>query len=207
MKQFLLVALMTVVGFLAGYEGRTWQDRHAHIPPPPMLFGQDFGMMKQQGHGPLNRAQLVADVEKFGPQADAFNKAVMELDSQFDKDVDSLLTPEQRAAGEEVKKKREADHAAHSGSDPSKPLSDEMIGRLAARPFHNIVATVILPVRFDDLNRTYKFDDAQAGKVMDLLRVRREKYLALVDSEPPPSIYLSRLAQDVSRIAKDAPKQ
>ena len=206
MKQFLLVALMTVVGFLAGYEGRSWQEHHAHIPPPPMPFLGDLGIMRQQGRGPLNRAQIVSDIEKFGPQIEQYNKQLTALDAQFDKDLDAVLTPEQRKVGEEAKKHRDAERAARFAPDVSKPLSDEMIARLSARPFHSIIATCILPIRFDDLNKTYKFDEAQSAKVLDLLKVRREKFLALIDSQPPPSIYLSRIAQDVTRISQ-APKQ
>jgi hypothetical protein len=45
-----------------------------------------------------------------------------------------------------------------------------------------------------------KLDDTQREKVRDLLRVRREKFVELVDSAPPPSLMLSRLAPLAQRM-------
>jgi hypothetical protein len=55
-----------------------------------------------------------------------------------------------------------------------------------------------------------KLDEAQSGKVKDLLHVRREKFMELVDSSPPLSMTLSRLAPLAQRLgvpakAADAP--
>jgi hypothetical protein len=41
----------------------------------------------------------------------------------------------------------------------------------------------------------------QQEKVRGLLQQRRDKFLALVDSSPPPSITLSQLAAQASKLA------
>jgi hypothetical protein len=47
-----------------------------------------------------------------------------------------------------------------------------------------------------------KLDEAQRGKVNDLLHVRREKFIELVDNSPPLSLMLSRLAPIAQRLAE-----
>jgi hypothetical protein len=53
----------------------------------------------------------------------------------------------------------------------------------------------------DSLIKDLKLTDAQQLKTRELLRDRREKFLAIVDSTPPPSIMLSRLAPAAQRLA------
>src|ERR1700691_1504133 len=47
-------------------------------------------------------------------------------------------------------------------------------------------------------------DEAQRQKVKDFLRVRREKFIELVDSSPPLSLMLSRLAPIPQRLGAPA---
>lgn len=54
------------------------------------------------------------------------------------------------------------------------------------------------------MTNNLKLDDAQRDKVKDLLRVRREKFIELVDSVPPPSLMLSRLAPVAQRLGEPA---
>ena len=49
-----------------------------------------------------------------------------------------------------------------------------------------------------------KLDDTQRDKVRDLLRVRREKFIELVDSAPPPTMMLSRIAPLAQRLGNPA---
>ena len=59
----------------------------------------------------------------------------------------------------------------------------------------------------DALIKDLKIDAAQQAKTNELLRARREKFLAIVDSTPPPSIMLSRLAPAAQRIGTDQGKK
>ena len=86
------------------------------------------------------------------------------------------------------------------------PLSDEQIFRLQQRPLLSVLGEVAPAMRFDALHRDLKLDDGQQPKVRELLRTRRERFLALVDSTPPPSILLSRLAPVARKLATEPKK-
>ena len=60
-------------------------------------------------------------------------------------------------------------------------------------------------MRLDSLTRDYQLDDTQREIVRALLKERREKVIALIDSSPPPSVSLIRLAPFVQRLAQPAP--
>jgi predicted Fe-S protein YdhL (DUF1289 family) len=59
---------------------------------------------------------------------------------------------------------------------------------------------VVLSRELDEMTRDLKLDDDQRAKLLDLLRQRREKFLALVDQVPSPSVILSRLASQIQRL-------
>lgn len=199
MKQFLLVAVMTIVGFAAGFGGRVWQERHGPLPPPPGTFLGEFGAKGPGPHGPVDRSQLVQTIEKMKPQIQAFNAQMTVIDDKFYKNLASILTPEQKAAAEDRQKKREADHRDHPAD--TRPLSDDQIARLTQRSFRSLASTVLIPFRMEELNRDYHFSESQEEVVKGLLKTRRDEFLALVDTVPPPTLLLSKLAPEVTRLA------
>jgi hypothetical protein len=205
MKQFLLVAFMTIIGFAAGFGGRVWQERHAPLPPPPGTFLSEFGGPRAQSHDhPLDRAQLIAEIAKMKPQIEAYTARMSAIDDEFNKSLQTVLTDEQKNAASDRQKKHDAEKSGRPAPDNSKPLSDDQITHLRQRPFHAMVFTVVIPLKLDELNHEYHFDDAQTAKVTSLLKTRRDEFLSLVDSVPPPSLELSRLAPEVTRLAEPA---
>ncbi len=206
MKQFLLVAFMTIAGFAAGFGGRVWQERHGPLPPPPGGFLSEFGVPRPPNHGgPIDRSELVATIAKMKPQIEAFSSRMSAIDDEFYRNLQPILTPEQKAQAEARHKKYEADKAARPPSDPTKPISDDQIARLAQRPFHGLVSTILIPLKLEELNHDYHFDESQESMVKGLLKTRRDEFLALVDTVPPPSLTLSRLAPEVTRLAASTP--
>ena len=204
MKQFLLVAVMTIVGFVAGFGGRVWQERHGPLPPPPGAFLSEFGAPRPEHH-PINRAELVATIAKMKPQIEEFTSRMKVIDDEFYKNLNSLLTPEQKAAAAEWEKKHNEASHAHP-ADASKPLSDDQIAHLTQRPFHSLVSVVLIPLRLEELNHEYHFTESQEEVAKGLLKTRRDEFLALVDTVPPPSLALSKLAPEVARLAAPAEK-
>ena len=85
-----------------------------------------------------------------------------------------------------------------------KPLSDEQIDQLLQRPFRTLAYFVVIPMTMERMSKELKLDDIQREKVKDFLRVRREKFIELVDSVPPPSLLLSRLAPVAQRLGNPA---
>ena len=209
MKQFLLVVFMTVVGFAAGFGGRVWQEHHRPVPPPPLPILGEFGGARVSSNGHFNRAELVAEIEKIKPQIDAFTQRMNAIEGDFHTKLQAVLTDEQKAAVAERQKKREAEHSAHASRpspDSGKPLSDERIGQLVQKPFYGMVSVVIIPLRLEELSRELKLSKEQKMKVTELLKARREQFLTLLDSVPPPSLSLSRLAPEVQRLSQPNPK-
>jgi len=153
---------------------------------------------------PVNRAQLLEQIDAIRPQMEAFRTRVNEIYAEFDRDIDTVLSPDQQALYEERFRSQRGLMGPGGPSAADKPLSDEKIEQLLQRPFRTLAFFVVIPMTLDRMSTELKLDDAQRGKVKDLLRVRREKFIELVDSSPPLSLMLSRLAPIAQRLAEPA---
>jgi len=214
-KQRLLIAIFTVLVFGAGFAARMWTEGDSAMPPPPAAIGSEFvhsqagppaaGATKPDSKSPqtLNRAKIIADIEKLRPQIDAYRTRLDQMDAEFERGLVALLSPEQKERYD-ARQKRAAEgrakHDAREAADPS-PLSDEQIRRLQEMPLGEVLWKVSISARIERLNRDLKFDELQQAKVRELLTIRRDKFLALVDSTPPPSITLSQLATQTQKLA------
>jgi hypothetical protein len=208
MRDRVLAALLTLAVFAAGFGAGLWAERHRPFPAPPGAFMGEFGA--RPGHGPrnvppVNRAELSEQIEKLRPEMEAFRARITEIYAQFDRDIDPILTPEQRG----IYAKR---FQAHRGfgpppeivADDEKTLTDDQISQLLQRPFRTLAFFVVIPMTLERMSNDLKLDEPQKDKVRDLLRVRREKFIELVDSAPPPSLMLSRLAPLAQRLGAPA---
>jgi hypothetical protein len=206
MNRRLLVAISTAVVFILGYLVGVWHENNRPLPPPPSGIGAEFSRTKlnypyasRHDHA-INRKELVARIEALKPQLEEFRSQLIAIDQAFSADFKKLLTKEQIARYEERTKRREA---RPKGSKLDQPISDQEIDNLMwEAPARSIIGDVILPLRLDMLTREYKLDDQQKAHTADLLKVRRTKVLALIDSSPPPSVQLMRLAPYIQRIVK-----
>jgi Spy/CpxP family protein refolding chaperone len=203
MRERLLAALLTLAVFAIGFGAGVWVERHRPFPGPPAAFMGEFGERRSPPANvqkpPVNRAELLEQIEKIRPEIDSFRERVNDLYAQFDRDMLTVLTPEQNAA---YLKKFRSQHVPVP--EEEKPLSDEEIERLLQRPFRTLAYFVVLPMTLERMTTELKLDDAQRDKVKDFLRVRREKFIELVDSAPPPSLMLSRLAPVAQRLGQPA---
>jgi hypothetical protein len=208
MTRLFVIVFMTALGFAAGFGVRIWTERHPPLPSPPAPFLGEFWRTRVETPGapparPIDRAELIAHIQGIRQQLDAFQARKDEIDAQFDRDFDTVLNPEQHA--EHVKSIARW-RASHQPGGDDKPISeDRLVYLLREQPGRTVIADVVIPWRLDSLTREYKLDDGQREKVRALLRVRREAYLELVDSSPPPSVILYRLVPLVERIARPNP--
>ncbi|MGA2016575.1 MAG: hypothetical protein ABSH26_06430 [Opitutaceae bacterium] len=205
MRDRVLAALLTALVFGIGFGAGMWAERHRPFPPPPGPFMGEFDAR----HGwvaratpPINRAQLMEQIDAIRPQMEAFRTRVGEIYAEFDRDIATVLTPEQREEYERRFRSQRGLLGPAESPAPDKPLSDEQIERLLQRPFRTLAFFVVLPMTLDRMTSELKLDEAQRGKVNDLLHVRREKFIELVDNSPPLSLMLSRLAPIAQRLAE-----
>lgn len=207
MRERLLAALLTVLVFGAGFGAGLWAERHRPLPPPPGGYMSEYdhnGPRRAGGRPPMpvNRAQLLEQINQIGPQMETFKDRIMEIYGQFDRDMETVLTPEQKAVYEKRFRSQRSFAPPREIGAGSAPLSDEQIDQLLQRPFRTLAFFVVIPMTLDRMGGELKLDDVQRGKVKDFLRIRREKFIELVDSSPPLSLMLSRLAPIAQRLSQ-----
>jgi hypothetical protein len=204
MKQSVLVALLTVLGFAAGFGARVWTERAPAMPPPPGVGGE-FATKggTSEVKKPVDRAELVAEIEKLRPQIAAYSARIAELDAEFDGSFEALLNPGQREQRDANQKKR-AEKAAKDETKPSADLtalSDDQIDRLRQRPLYNVLRMISVKPKVEMLATEYKLDAAQQARLHDALVTRRDQFLDLLDSTTAPTVRLSALAPVVQKLA------
>lgn len=218
MKQRFVIPVLTALGFAAGFVARVLtESNRAVVPPPPAALGTEFVRTnmppsaadskerKAPTFNEKDRAKLVEDIQKLRPQIDAYRVRMDEIAAEFERDLAAILTPEQREKYA-AQQKRFAERRARGEREAAETtvLSDEQIFQLQQRPLWNALWNIAIKGRLDRLNHDLKFDPAQQAKARELLLQRREKFLALVDSTPPPSITLSQLATQAEKLAAPA---
>jgi hypothetical protein len=196
MTQRTFIALLTVVMFAAGYFVRVVSDRGEHVPPPPTALGVETAKNKQ----PIDRAKLIAEIDKNRRQIEAYRTQVEEIYSEFDREFAQLLTPAQREKWDADQKRRAEDEAKRK-ADVS-PLTDDDITRARQQPLTDVYFMVTVTPRLDGFTKRYELDAAQQTSVRALLNLRRNKFIALLDGTPHPSIRLSRLAAMIERVGE-----
>ena len=213
--QRLLIAVLTVLVFGAGYTARLWTERNKPVPPPPAALGSEFirapaprpaNPADAKRPSGVNRTRLIGDIEKARPNIAVYRVRLGELDAEFDRGIMALLSPEQQekyVARQRRNEKRRSEREARDAADAT-PLSDEQILRLQQIPLFNVLWSITISPRLDWLNRDLNLDPVQQDRIRDLLLARREKFIALVDSAPPPTVSLSLLATRAQMLGEPA---
>jgi len=214
MKQRVLVAILTVLVFASGFAARVWTEGSTALPPPPATIGSEFTppTVAVRPPAPSNakklgkdRAQIIADIQKLGPQIAMFRAKMADIDAEFDRNFTAILNAEQRQHRADLIAASQKKHAQKAmtepGSNNTAPLSDDEILSLQRQPLYVLLQWVTVTAKLDTMVDDYKLDADQQAKARQLIEDRRTKFLALVDSVTPWSILYSRLAPDVQRLA------
>lgn len=202
--QRILVTLLTVVVFLAGYGARVWSDPRQPVPPAPAALAQEYAQTPataadSKGKRQLDRVKLVAEIEKLRPQIASYAAQVDEINGEFDRAFQQILGVQQREkylGNQKKRTERDAKRLADRG-----PMSDEDIQKAQDRPLTSIYWMVTVTPFLEMLTKEYTLDAAQQSSTRALLALRRNKFIALFDATPHPSIRLSRLAPLMERVA------
>lgn len=204
MMQRVFIALLTVSVFLAGYWVRMVTQSTHVVPPPPAGLASELGANqpdgKSKGSSELDRAKLLAEIQKIRPQIEAYRAQVEEIYAEFDREFAKILTPEQHTIFL-AHQKRWTDFMAKRQAD-RKPLTDDDIMRARERPLTEVYWMVTVTPRLERLTKDYQLTEQQQAAARALLAMRRSKFMALLDSTPHPSIRLSRLAPMMERVAE-----
>lgn len=207
MNQRVFVALLTVGVFIAGYFARVWTEPRQSVPPAPAALAQEFSRpavsaTDKKNERQLDRAKLVAEIQKLRPQIESYSTQVQEVDSEFEREFLQILTPAQREKFVSSQKKwaeRDAKRAAKR-----ELLTNEEIQREQERSMTYVYWKITVTPRLEMLTREYGLDANQQNATRALLVLRRNKFIALFDSTPHVSIRLSRLAPLIERVAAPA---
>jgi hypothetical protein len=210
MKQRILIALLTIVVVAAGFFAGRWAERNScKIPKPPRLLGE-LSPQKQDDSGvqpkppKVNVAGLAAEIERLRPQVAHFRERMLELDREMDGEILAILNPAQRQIFEGLIKKyaaiREKEDAA---LQTDRPLTTQEIVRLQQDPLYKMLEIVVVPMRLEWSIHDLGLDPAQQEQIRKILEGRRQKFLELVDSSPPPSLKLSKLVPIAQRLVPE----
>jgi hypothetical protein len=217
MKARIAIAFLTVVLLAAGFGAGLWTARsHCKVPPPPPSLLGEFSPKPADGSGgrtapatPSKSAPapdttwLATQIEQLGPQIDQFRKKLDAIDRELDAKIESILRPDQLAAWHDlVQRGVEMRAQEQAQSALTTKLSPEEVEELQRRPLYRLLGIVVIPIRVYWNTRQLGLDDAQAAKLTELLKWRRERVLELIDESPPPSLQLSMLAPLVARLGE-----
>jgi hypothetical protein len=202
MTQRGFVAILTVVVFVAGYATRAMTVRSQAVPPPPAALANEFAVARAtdgKNKQAVDRAKVIADIEKLRPEIEVYRRRVDEIYAEFDRELIKILTPAQQEKYVATQK-RWADRISKWKAD-SKPLTDDDILRARERPLTDIYWMVTVNPRLERLTKEYELDAAQQTAARAQLNLRRDKFIALLDGTQHPSIKLSQLAPMIDRVA------
>lgn len=213
MKQRALIAILTILVLGAGYLAGVWTERHScKVPKPPKLPGELATATKANTAStstvatPPNPAKLAAEIKRYEPQIERFRLRMLEIDREMDAEILGILRPEQAKVFEGIIK-RFADIRAKEDEaiKAPTPLTAEEIMDLQQKPLYKMLGIVVVPLRLEWNTKDLNLDAAQQEKLREILKHRRDKFLELVDSSPPPSLTLSRLILAAPRLTPPKP--
>jgi hypothetical protein len=220
MKQGFVIVFSTVIVFAAGYGVRVWTEGVRPIPAVPVVSSTTNERATDAAQ--RQRAQIVANIQRWTADSGVFSKGVAALDSEFETAFNALLTPRNQQAriewAQSVQSRfnrggRGGDGRggqnqgrgleARGGDNKSaeiKPMSDEEFERLRRAPL-GLVARMLAVDEAAELRRQqFALDEEQLARTKALLSLRRDKFIALTSGISAMSIQYSALALELDRL-------
>jgi hypothetical protein len=205
MKKVLLTVFATSCIFAAGVFAGMWIQRTQPLPAPPIGFlGEIRDVPLSSSNSSRNYSQstdalprLAADMEKLKPDILAFKNKLEPIKTEFREQLDALLTEDQRARLKVLNEQVASTTVPDAGGSSAKKPHDGL---------DSLLPIVIVPSTLERLSAELRLDEGQKAGVQALLLKRRARFLDLVDTTPPPSLQLRRIAPLIPQIAQPSSK-
>lgn len=205
MKKIFLTVFATSCIFAAGVFAGMWIQRTQPLPAPPIGFLGEIRDVPLSSSNPSSdltssanaMPQLTADIEKLKPDIVAFKNKLEPIRTEFREQLDALLSEDQREKLKALNERITTNSPAEVNGGSTKKPRDGL---------DSLLPIVIVPTTLDRLSAELRLDNGQKAAVQALLLKRRARFLELVDTTPPPSLQLRRIAPLIPQIAQPASK-
>ncbi|MGH7780502.1 MAG: hypothetical protein ACREQR_11805 [Candidatus Binataceae bacterium] len=192
MSDRLQTIIITVVLFASGLLVGVWTQRTRPFPPPPIpLMGEfagprvlgefphhHFHHFGREGAGRMSPDDMRRELAALDPQIKAFQANLANIESDFRRQFNAILTPAQKSKFEEMI----ARHERHFSDGPMPGCAGEL-----GTP---LVPIVIYRPLLDRMTDMLALTPGQHDQLETLLVERRTRFLKFVDDNPPPSFHL-----------------
>jgi hypothetical protein len=198
MNDRLQTIVITVLLFVSGLLAGVWTQRTRPFPPPPIpLMGEfqgprvlgefphhhhyHFGPGRLFGGEHLSPDEMRRRLAALEPRIKAFQANLADIESDFRRQFDAILTPAQKTTLDEIT----ARHERHFGDGPLPGCAGEL-----GTP---LIPIVIYRPLLDRMTEKLALSPAQHDQLETLLVQRRTRFLKFVDDNPPPSFHLREM--------------
>ncbi|MDF9828592.1 hypothetical protein M2447_002718 [Ereboglobus sp. PH5-10] len=196
MNKILPFILTTVIGFAVGVGAGVWIGRTPTIDAPPA------GILDEVKDAPIGSNNTAPAINtprdeayrQIRAEMEDFRKEIVEMKNSLRDQMDPILTPEQR---EHVSRWRERP------PPPPQPAGTPPPARGRSRlweGFDSALSIMMVPVTLERLDQSLEFTPGQKAAIHKLLLERRAKFLELVDTTPPPSFKVLKLAPPEAKV-------
>lgn len=206
MSDRLQTIVITVLLFVSGLLVGVWTQRSRPFPPPPFpLMGEFQGprVLGEFGHhhshrfereffgkGRMSPEEMRDKIAELQPHIKAFQANLANIEGNFRKGFDAILTPAQKSKLDQITARRDR----HFGDGPMPGCAGEL-----GTP---LIPIVIYRPLLDRMTEVLALTSAQHDQLETLLVERRTQFLKFVDDNPPPSFRLSDMMK--RSVAPDA---
>lgn len=195
MSKILPFILTTLIGFVVGIGAGVWINRTPSIPPPPAAILDELkdAPIGAKNPPPAPDAQREETFRQIRAEMEDFRKKVDDIKKSLRAQMEPILTPEQR---ERMNRWRE-----RPGSPPPPPKAAPPGGRHNFwEGFESAMTIMMVPFSLERMSESLNLTPEQKVTVRKLLLERREKFLELVDTTPPPSFKVLKLAPPEAKV-------
>jgi hypothetical protein len=195
MSDRLQTIIITVLLFVSGLLIGVWTQRSRPFPPPPIPLMGEFEGPRVLGEYPHHHSHRFEREEFFGkgrmspeemrtrlaelqPRIKAFQANLANIESDFRKGFDAILTPAQKTKLDQIT------------ADRHRRFDDGPMPGCAGELGTPLIPIVIYRPLLDRMTEMLALTSAQHDQLETLLVERRTRFLKFVDDNPPPSFSL-----------------